>query len=115
MYFSTRLLAGFPENGTFTLEVAPGEADATQVIVKSMFTGKLPAADASAAELVVMYKVADRLQAKCTGVIVDALLALPAEEWDWDTASMVRALAEDETKIWLFFQVLNLCIRWHIS
>jgi hypothetical protein len=88
-YFSTRLVSDFHENDIFMLKVAPGEADAAHAVLQSLYTGSLPAEKASAAELVVLYKVADRLQARCISALVNALVLLTMADWDWDAAMLV--------------------------
>ena len=86
-YFRGRLLSDLEHGATeFPLFVEEGEADAGLAVVKIMYTGLLE--DVTAAELVTMWKIADRLQATSAALCVKALCAM---DLDWDTCMMVRS------------------------
>ena len=92
LYFKTRFLSDLEEGVTeFPLLVGEGEADAAFAVIRSMYEG-LPE-DATVPQLILMYKVADRLQATSTGVIAEALTQLPCEAWTWEDVIMVRSHA----------------------
>lgn len=85
-YFRARLLSGLEDGAQdFPLIVEEGEADAALSVIRSMYTGSF--GDATTADLVVMWKVADRLQASSAALCVKALCAM---DLDWETAIMVR-------------------------
>ena len=90
-YFRTRLLSELEDGATtFPLLVGVGEADAAVAVIKSMYEG-LPG-DATVAQLVLMYKSADRLQATSMGLIAEALLQLPVTAWTWEDVIMVSII-----------------------
>jgi hypothetical protein len=92
-YFRTRLLSELEEGATvFPLVVGHGEAEAAMAVIKSIYEG-LPE-DATVPQLVLMYKLADRLQATSTGLIAEALVQLPAEAWSWEDIIMVGYKAD---------------------
>ena len=72
------------------LVVGPGEADAAAAVIKSIYCG-IPK-HASVTELVLMCKLADRLQATSTEMFIQALAKLPVADWDWETAMMVSII-----------------------
>jgi hypothetical protein len=87
-YFKTRLLSDLEEGATvFPLVVGDGEAEAAMAVIRSMYEG-LPE-DATVTQLLLMYKLADRLQATSMRVIAEALVKLPAEAWSWEDVIMV--------------------------
>ena len=87
-YFKTRFMSDMEKGATeFPLVVGVGEADAAVTVVRSMYEG-LPE-DATVCQLILMFKVADSLQATSTGLIVEALMQLPAEAWTWEDVLMV--------------------------
>jgi hypothetical protein len=87
-YFKTRLLSDLEEGATvFPLVVGDGEAEAAMAVIKSMYKG-IPE-DATIPQLVLMYKLADRLQATSIGLIAEVLVQLPAEAWSWEDVIMV--------------------------
>jgi hypothetical protein len=86
-YFGTLLLSDMYEGGgAVSLVVGEGEADSALAVLQTMYTERI-AQDVTAAELVTMWKIADRLQATFAFLYVKALCAV---ELDWDTAVMVR-------------------------
>ena len=85
-YFKTRLLSDLEEGAKeLPLVVEVGEADAALAVIQTMYTG-IPEG-VTPAQLVTMWKIADRLQATSAAMCVEALCA---KELDWETATMVR-------------------------
>jgi hypothetical protein len=86
-YFRTRLLSDLDDGAEdVSIIVEEGEADAALAVIQSMYTGI--ADDVPTAELVTMWKIADRLQAASTAAL--CVEALCAKDWDWDAALLVR-------------------------
>jgi hypothetical protein len=84
-YFMTRLLSELDDGAKdVSLVVEEGEADAALAVIQAMYTGI--ADDVTAAQLVTMWKIADRLQANVAAMCVDELCS---KGLDWDTALMV--------------------------
>jgi hypothetical protein len=83
-YFRARLLSDLDDGAEeVSLVVEEGEADAALAVIQAMYIGM--ADDVPLAELVTMWKIADRLQAATTAALcVEALCA--TREWDWDAA-----------------------------
>jgi hypothetical protein len=86
-YFRTQLLSDLGDGGSneLSLVVEEGEADAALAVIKAMYMGI--GDGVSTAELVTMWKIADRLQAANTCAM--CVEALCAKDLDWDTALMV--------------------------
>jgi hypothetical protein len=85
-YFRARLLSDLDDGAKeVSLVVEEGEADAALAVIQAMYTGI--ADDVHTAELVTMWKIADRLQASTTAAL--CMEALCAKDWDWDTALLV--------------------------
>ena len=88
-YFKTRFMSTIEKGATeFPLMVGAGEAEAAVAVFRSMYEG-LPE-DATVCQLILMFKVADRLQATSTGLIAEALIQMPARAWTWEDVLMVR-------------------------
>ena len=92
-YFRTRLLSEMEAGATeFPLLVEDGEADAALAVIQTMYTG-IPE-DVTAAKLVTMWRIADRLQATSAALCVKALCGM---DLDWDTSLMVRSKSQRST------------------
>jgi hypothetical protein len=86
-YFRTQLLSDLDDGATsdMSLIVDEGEADAALAVIKAMYMGI--ADDVPTAELVAMWKIADRLQAPTTAAM--CVEALCTKDLDWNTALLV--------------------------
>ena len=93
-YFSTRFASGLSSsssNNTYDLVVGPGEADAAKAVLQSIYTGKAPE-QASLSEMILMFKMADRLQTSTMATFLEALTSQDISDWDWDAVVLVRAI-----------------------
>jgi hypothetical protein len=92
-YFKTRFTSGIGSASgiSYELEVEPGEADAARAVLKSFYTGKVPEPEqASFTDLILMFKMADRLQANLLPKLVEAMTSLDLSLWDWEAVVLVR-------------------------